>query len=944
MGPSLPSSYKKLAQAVAVITGVGAGAATYAQEETVEEVLVTGSFISRPADRPQPVAVMDNQELVRQQRVTITEAVRDMPQVSSANTTNNWTGVTNSINLRGLGSRSTLVLINGQRMTIDANSGSLVDVNNLAPSIMIERMELVLDGASALYGSDAVAGVANFITRNNFEGAEIRVSSQHAEAQMSVPEAMIGGIFGVQGAKTGVVMSFELMNRSEAMNVRDIRSDERIALGLVTALYNPGTYLGTTKPGWYPDPLCGSPLIGGDDRNWIGNKAGALNHNSAGEAVTRDPFCRGSLTHSRSLIPEMQRFTGFSVMTHQFDTDFVNQLSVEMGFARENVVAGYGTGVPLLALPTVGGKLPKENPGVIEANRMDPSFPVQDYRTLFTRQVSPLDGDLDSTAEQHTYRLAATLDGQFGNSGWDWRANAGWSHNDQIDETVDTITYRYALAIQGYGGPNCKFNPVLGAANDPNVAAGVGNCLWWNPMANRLLAKPGDPFYNDPDLLEWMQFGPKTYGQSDLYQAEAVVTGELFEMAGGMTGIAFGAQVRKQELDIDYGPIAKDGGFGFSPEVVKSWSSTRVSKAVFAEMVMFPSETLEIDIAARFEDTEGASSTEPKISMLWTPTDSLFVRASAGSSFRLPSENQSYGVASGAVSRATIGGEVTQATGLSVGNPNLMPETSDNYTFGFTWDINDNWTVDATYWNYEFTNLVTSTDPNAVLLDDMADGFVNNPAAHPLFPGRPNEVCEITGRWAGPGSGQALPEGCMTGFDIRIFYSSFINQNSVETDGFDFSLAYSNTIAGGEFGARIAGALVNAYKGTNTQGQLQDVVGTDGFNVAGVGTNPDLRYNVIVDYAKDNHYIRGTYRYTAGTEVTDPNPLVKGRTSEDDYDQIDVTYTYTLPWAGNSSASLAILNITDNEPPVVANGLVTSNTSLYDARGRMWRASLNWSF
>lgn len=945
----------KLAASIAAVSFAAmSGQLAAQQEEDIEEIRVTGSFIQRPADRPQPVAVMGLDEINKQQRVTLTEVIRDMPQITSANTTNNWTAVTNSINMRGLGSRSTLILLNGQRQTIDANSASQVDINNLAPSIMVERMELVLDGASALYGSDAVAGVANFITRDSFEGAELRISSQHAEAQMSVPEVVVAGLFGVQSSNSGVVAALEYMERSEAMNVADIRSAERRAAGLVTALYNPGTFgaLGPPRPGdvrvrggWFADPLCGSPLIGGEEANVITDKAGGTKLGSNGQPNPNDPFCRGSLTHSRSLIPEMNRLTGMSVFTHDFGGGWIDALRVEGSFAREEVQAGYGTGVPLLALPEVNAYLPWHNPGVLEANRVfGDAFPAQDYRSIFTRILSPLDGDVDSIARQWTYRTAMSLNGSFGDSAWDWQLSGTWSRNDQRDTEVDSVTDRYARALQGFGGPACKWDFVAGAAADANGhTAGNGPCMYWNPMANRFLAQPGDAHYNDPELLEWMLFAPTTVGESELLAVEFVTTGELWEMAGGATGVALGAQIRKQTLDIDYDPIAKDGGYGFSPQVLRAWSSTRETEALFAEVVMYPTENLEIDIAARYEDTDGQSSTEPKISALWTPTDNVYVRASAGSSFRLASENQTFGIGSGAVSRATIGGEVTQATGISVGNPNLQPEQSDNWTVGVTWDINDSLSFDLTYWFYDFTNLVTSTDPNDVLLADMADGFVTDTASHPLFPGRPNEVCEITGRWV-PSSGAPLPDGCMTGFDIRIFNSSFINQNAVETSGWDFNVSYNTEVFGGEAGLRLAGSWVDTYKGTNTAGQLQDVVGTDGFNVAGVGTNPQLRANLIGDYRLGNHYLRGTVRYTDGTQITDPNPLVNGRTSEASFTQFDLVYTYTLPMLSQSDFTFAVLNVGDREPPLVANGLTTSNSGLYDPRGRMYRASFTYGF
>ncbi|HMB74489.1 MAG TPA: TonB-dependent receptor plug domain-containing protein, partial [Gammaproteobacteria bacterium] len=208
--------YRRLAAAVAAVCA--APGLTLAQETAVdEEILVTGTFIARPADRPTPVSVMDAEEIRANQRISLAEVVRDMPQITSANTTGNWDTPTNSINLRGLGSRSTLILLNGQRMTIDANGQSQVDINNLAPTIMVERMELLLDGASALYGSDAVAGVANFITRDTFEGLEFNVSSQWAETQSDVPEVVLGGIFGTGNADSHLVMSFEMQRRDDKL-------------------------------------------------------------------------------------------------------------------------------------------------------------------------------------------------------------------------------------------------------------------------------------------------------------------------------------------------------------------------------------------------------------------------------------------------------------------------------------------------------------------------------------------------------------------------------------------------------------------------------------------------------------------------------------------------------------------------------------------------------
>ena len=946
MKKSVELGYKKLATAVAFAAAATSSGSLMAQDGDIEEIQVTGSFISRPADRPQPVAVMDNQELQANQRVTIAEAVRDMPQISTANTVGNFNTPSNSINLRGLGTRSTLILLNGQRQTIDGNNGSQVDINNLAPSIMLERIELVLDGASALYGSDAVAGVANFITRNNFEGAEIQVSSQHSAYQSSVPETVVSGIFGVQGDDLGVVMSLEWFNRSDQLLSEQRFSPERLGEGLITGLYNPGSFgsfgpSATVKSGWFSDPLCGDPLIGGLPGNVIWDPAGATGHTGDGIPGPGPDFCRGTLSLQRTIIPQNEQLTGMAVATKQFDGDFLQQATFEMNFARVETRSSFGTGVPLLALGEVSARMPANNPGVIDANqRTNGAFPIQTYTNIFTRQASPLEGELISFARQNTFRATASFEGMLTDV-WDWRLTGTMSTNEQTSQQADTITDRYARALQGYGGPGCKGNLVDGLANSSGLVQGEGGCQWWNPFASRLIAQPGDPTYNDPDLADWMTWGRLDRGIAKFYSVEFVTTGELWEMAGGATGIALGAQYRRQTMDFIQDPIAKDGGFGFNPQVVQDWFSNRDTDALFAEMVMFPSDTLEVSAAARYEDTLGQSSVEPKLSALWTPTDGLFVRASAGSSFRLGSEFQSNGIGASGTTIRPIGGEVTQARAIARGNPNLKPEESDNWTIGFTWDINDSWTVEVNYWDYEFTNLITTVSPDDILLEDIADGFVDDPR-NQVFPGRPREVCEITGRWDGVDA-TTRPDDCITGLDFQLFNSSYVNRDTVETSGFDYNIDFSMELAGGEAGLRLSGVHVMRYAGTANNGQLIDVVGTNGGGVSGVGTNPENRVNLVATYDLGDHSVRWTTRWTDGTELRNPGAF-EYNTIEGSASFHDFLYTYTLPGNADSSVSLAILNVGDKEPPLLANTLTTTQSALYDPRGRMYRVSYNYSF
>ncbi len=743
--------------AALALGAVGVTAPAYAQDdEEAERILVTGSRIARPADQPRPVTIMERADIQAEQRNTIVEVLRDLPQFTDVNTTEFFGAATNTINLRGLGDRSTLVLLNGYRQTVDGNGGSVVDVDQLAPGIMIERVEVLLDGASALYGSDAVAGVANFITRNNFDGMELEAGVQVIDAQADAPEIRVAGIFGEQGADSGLVMAIEYYNRRRQLESQDVFSDERLWIehGLQTALWNPGTFFGADTGAWHPDPLCNSPEIGGTPENDITDPAGFF--------APGPPFCRGLLSLERTFVPEAERLRGMAVFNHDFGGDLFRGFEIEMNFARSESQSSYGTGVPLLALQPFNSRLPATNPGVIDAHmRSGGAFPLQDYDRVFSRILSPIDGGVQWGTLQDTYRVASAIDGAFTDS-WDWRVSATFSQNHQWSNGVDTIYDRYSRAIQGYGGEGCKWNLVDGAASNPDIQPGVFPCKYWNPFASRFLAEPGDPTYNDPDLLDWMLFGGRDVGDARFYAVEALTTGELFELPGGPTGIALGAQFRSQAVEILRDPISKDGGFGFSPQFFDDWRAYRQTHAVFGEVALYPIEDLEVNLAARWEDTLGQKSTEPKLTMLWTPTDNLFFRATAGSSFRLPSEQQLFGNGGGPVGRDTIGGEVTQAVGLVVGNPDLEPEESENWTVGFTWDVTDWLTLEATWWDYEFTNLVTPEDIETLFRADWQDGFISADPRWPLFPGAPNEVCEITGRWPGPGSGVPLPE------DLRV--------------------------------------------------------------------------------------------------------------------------------------------------------------------------------
>ena len=921
-------SHGAVSAAVCLLFLFGSIPAPLMAQETddLEEIVVTGSFIARPADRPQPVTVIDNDELLSQYKGSVAEVFKDLPEVTGTVATINWSegsdSPTNTVNLRGLGARATLVLLNSRRQTIDGSSNgqgfSAVDVNNLAPAIMIERIEVLSDGASALYGSDAVAGVVNFITRNDFEGAELRVNTLwNEDADASTPEFNISGLFGTQGDTTGIVAGFEYASTEQVQS--DHRYDtERLKLSLVSAFGNPGNFqpaspTGRPAGGPFADPLCGDPSIAVSD--------GGVEHGFK----TVGPLCRMALAYGRSLVPDSQRFSGLAVVTHDFGNEMIAQ--VETGFARTRYSNNFGYGLPIVRPPRPF--VPRTNPGVIAANAADPNFAVRDYLVWFREKSGAYEDPAPQTFEQDTYRLAASLEAPLGDSGWNWLASGTYSTNDSRFVDVEAIRSRLDLALRGLGGRAC--NPVTGTP-------GEGNCQYWNPFANRMTASPGDPHFNDPDVLDWFSAGRSIDGGADLTTFDVMLTAdELWEMAGGPTGLAVGVQWRSQDYFNDRDDISEGGGWAFNTQALGDFGGNRETNALFAEMVMYPSDWSEIQLAARYENSGAHDSVEPKIGLLLTPADGLFIRGTWGTSFRQASEAQSFGQTAVGGAALFIGGDQINARAQATGNPNLAPETSKNFTAGITWDVTDRLTLDLNYYTVEFENLIVPESASAVFYADLADGFFTDPRIV-LPAGAPNEACEITRADQDPvPTPGSHPDECLSGFDVLLYDLSYINQDYWQTSGVDVGLTFNiEDASGAQWGVALNGGYILEYDITS-EARLFDGVGSHNSANQGVPM-PEVRGNVVVDWERDNHYVRGTVRYISALEEDNPNNTM---TEERAFTTLDVLYDYSLPGSnGSRTLTLSVQNLTDEVDPLEQGNLSTSTSMIYDVRGR--RVGLAW--
>jgi iron complex outermembrane recepter protein len=249
-----------LAGASVIALFAAAGAAQAQENSTVDEVVVTGSYIQRPVkDTPNPVSVLGQDELRKQSIIGADYLFKNLPMANGARSTPDNTnapyqlGLAN-INLRGLGVASTLTLINGRRQVVSPvpldDGSSFVDIN-VIPLIMVDRVEILQSGGSGLYGSDAIAGVANFVMRRSFEGLEVRAQYQ-STFNDSQEDFNLGIVGGLSGDNWDFVAGVEGLYRTPLdQNDRPFtRNKIRSALGF------PGAYRPATSPLPIIDPNC----------------------------------------------------------------------------------------------------------------------------------------------------------------------------------------------------------------------------------------------------------------------------------------------------------------------------------------------------------------------------------------------------------------------------------------------------------------------------------------------------------------------------------------------------------------------------------------------------------------------------------------------------------------------------------------------------------------
>lgn len=959
------------------LCGAGQAAAqTQNQAAMVEEVVVTGSFIAgTPEDAAVPVDVIGSEELAKQGAPSVVQLVKTITASQSAlGESNRYNGGAGSasINLRGFGASRTLVLMNGRRLadtTSAAFQGGGQDLNFI-PTAAVGRIEILKDGAAATYGSDAVAGVVNFITRRDLDGFEI--DANYALIDGSDGDYDMDLAWGKRFDAGNVLLTAGYRHRSRL----DIKERDWALTPFESVFY--GGWSGSANPGTYLSPSGGAPSFLDNGCNQLGSQlltATFLPTTGAGGAQCRYQFTpfndlvneenqyqlygevnfdlsdniefHGEIAWHRNDTPD-QRISPANLTT-QFPTSVVNgglsASTAPIGFNGQTRFFIPATHPGLIALrtncaaPLTAAQCAAMVNGVTASQTAWRAIGVAGHPT------NP-DGADHQDIERTAFRVSGGLKGQFDN-GIGWDAALTYMENQSTVVTNDLLVNRLQAAFNGLGGQGCSLT---------TGTPGVGPCKYFNPFTNAIAASAANgaanPFYvsavaNDPAVVEWLYGTYTNVNTNSILVADLVFNGDTpIELPGGKVQWAAGAQYRFTETTQDWENLGDvqatpcvdsiDDGLPLCSNPVgpfvffgaqEDFNADRRVGAAFAEFRIPLLDTLEVSVAVRHEDFGGnvGSTTNPKFAARWQATDWLAVRASAGSTFRAPSEAViSPGTSKGV---SNIGGSYRAV--VTANNPDLQPETADTLNFGVLVEAGG-FSGSVDYYHFDFEDelgLESSSAIFAALSQTGAGQGCNNAALTARFV-FVNGVCgasnvlQLTRKWVNG------PQTKTSGFDIRGQYDF--------DDFFGFEFRDIQTTVGVE-----ATILKEVKRGQETLGEDPSVILSDPIDRAGLHdlgggdfySYPKLRANAFVNLRGESWNLRWQILYREGTTVNAapctgafPNYVQTadcrynyatskyesvGKT--DAYWQHDLNLRVELPWETTVTAS--IQNVLDEDPP-----------------------------
>ncbi len=888
-----------VARAMGVACGLAVAGEALAQDsaQKIEKIEVTGSNIKRiEGEGSLPVTVITREEIDRSGATTPMELLNlvssnnSLGNVSIANVIGSTTFSAQTASLRGLGGGRTLVLINGKR--IDGFSGEIQGVQGVDLSVIpfsaIERVEVLKDGASAVYGSDAIGGVINFIVRTDYQGAEAGVwygapTRSGGGAQEKASAAAGFGDLAKDRYNVMFSVSYDKQKNLDQADRDFSNTSYRPDLGLVAISSN--TFPGRITTGGIGVP--GTP----------GNCAPSVFFADLGGCYY-DP----SAVKGVQMIPDDKKWNFFSSARWQV----TNDTQAYATFLASHDVNRYRIqSVPISNLFTYGPNA--DIPATVTVSPSSPFYPHDlaqaagvDGQVLNVRYRAVENGLRDTTDTNSNNQLVVGLKGAWRN--WDWDAAAFRSEGKNKNHLNGGFPL-YSLLLPLLNGGTVN----LFAPNTPEVLAQL--------QATNYV---GDTFN----------------GNSKNSGVQGKVSGEIWQLPAGPLAMAVGAEARRETLDQIPEPVLATGDLsGFGGNILPVHGSRDI-RALFAELNVPLLRGLESTLAVRNDHySDFGSTTNPKVSFRWEATKSLLLRASYGKGFLAPSLYQLF---TPNISSVTATGQsdpvrcpVTNDTGLDCatqfpitfgGNTSLKPEKSEHASAGLVFEPHAGASIGLEYFKIRLNDAIVNGIPYATILGDLDQyGYlVTRGPADPNFPGLPGRITNIE--------------------------QTYINLGAVHVEGLDLDLHWKAPKASwGRVKFDLSGTYYIRSDGQNTDGSFTGFVSNqNGAVVTGViprwkhyatltwesgpwtATLGNLYQASYVDVAPDGN---GDLRRVSSMSLWDVQASYKG------FRHLTLT--------------VGAKNVLDTNPPQSNQGnsfQVGFDPTYYDPRARFVYASVGYQF
>ncbi|KPC53723.1 TonB-dependent receptor [Amantichitinum ursilacus] len=707
-------SRKKLVVAMAMI-GATYASAVYAADDdaaSVERVEVTGSNLRRISQQgAQPVTVINTEELTRQGITSVEQAMQTLSTNSSAITSNQSvgqdTGGASFADLRGLGQQYTLVLLDGRRLANQAIDGTAVDLNAI-PLATIARIEVLRDGASAIYGTDAIGGVINFITKKSLQGATIEANFSDPQHKGGIHKevSVTGGYGNLAEQGWNVYGSFSASKDNE------IKTQDR---DFAISRLSPNGVSNYTWPFNYADNS------GTVSNPTAPNCAPPYSIYSASKEV-----CRAQTPLFYGIQPQTSQITGFGKATYAINEN--NQVALQYVGTQTRTMTKIAptplaADVPYTLNP--GDKYyPTDLPAFREVTSTDPDTGEETTTnvqvngkpiTLYGRSI-PLGPRIDKDVST-TQRIVASAEGTIG--AWDYRGGLAYSQNE----------------VKHY---------LAGGYLDPDL------------LRTALTTGTINPFSTDTTGWDTVSLGGLV--EDDKYKttmADFHVGRDLFQLPAGTVPISIGVEARHESLSSDYTDLAKKA-LSSGLEDSEDTSGSRNAQAISFEMNIPIVKNLDATIAVRDDHFSDFGNTiNPKIALTYRPVKELMFRGSASTGFRAPSLYDIYQPDQSTFTAAPYddpllcpGGNVNLGAGGNKardcanqmhkqigGSTNLEPEKSNSITFGFVVEPTKSLTASVDFYWTHIRNTIGVLSESAIFADPVkyADRYVRDASDNHLL-------------------------------------------------------------------------------------------------------------------------------------------------------------------------------------------------------------------